>query len=122
MNYRVSIRIVLEKVWKVAALAAQLLAQAGFNPHRIGEGLESNSTRFNRRRTRGFQSASYWRRSGKTETTEHGGAQPAVSIRIVLEKVWKAALAAGLRHIHRRVSIRIVLEKVWKDGISRWFA
>ncbi len=63
-----------------------------FNPHRVGEGLESRNHRYKLRRSSMFQSASCWRRSGKSRSQLSQLPRKPVSIRIVLEKVWKDGL------------------------------
>ncbi len=62
---KVSIRIVLEKVWKAVKAEVRKECAKGFNPHRVGEGLESWDIADKAARLRWFQSASCWRRSGK---------------------------------------------------------
>ncbi len=122
----VSIRIVLEKVWKVGGtLALPVPAGNGFqsasywrrsgkskvsykiwkkrfrfNPHRIGEGLERIMEKGIFFRPSKFQSASYWRRSGKEVKWKFSLRGKEVSIRIVLEKVWKGAGQVICAHPH----------------------
>ncbi len=113
----VSIRIVLEKVWKVVAEQLPSGTSQCFNPHCVGEGLES----------REVATPASIRMSFNPHRIGEGlervirfktGSRHQVSIRIVLEKVWKE-IYIRLRHAIRYVSIRIMLEKVWKGERSR---